>query len=67
MSEGAALSNAVELLSPSTFAAKHKAANPLLLSTCVHFPPIPVPSSLSCHERRLVSIGRGNVPVSTNY
>ena len=59
------MSNAVELLSPSKFAAKHKAANPPLLSACVHFLPIPVPSPLSYHHKgRLVLIGRGNYQCS---
>jgi hypothetical protein len=58
MSEGAALSSAVEFPSPSKLGAKLKAANPHLLSTCVHFQQISVPSSLLYHKRRLVLIGR---------
>ena len=64
VSEGAALSNAVELPSPSKFAAKHKAANPHLLSTCVHFPQISISSLLSYHKR-LSGVETTNVPVST--
>jgi hypothetical protein len=47
--------------------AKHKAANPHLLSACVHFPPISVWSPLSYHKIRLVLIGRGNCQCSCVY
>jgi hypothetical protein len=68
VSEGAAaLLSAVELPSPSKFAAKHKAANPLLLSAYVQFLPIPVPSPHSYHKRRLVLIGQGNYQCSCVY
>ena len=68
VSEGAGLSRAVELPSHSKFAANHKASNPHLLSACVHFPLIPVPSPpLSYHKRRLVLIGRGNCQCSCVY
>ena len=68
VSEGAAaLMSAVELLSPSKFAAKHNAANTLLLSVYVQFPPILVPSPHSYHKRRLVLIGRGKYQRSCVY
>jgi hypothetical protein len=64
VSEGASLLSAVELPSPSKFAAKHKAANPHLLSACVHFPQISIPSSLSYHKS-ISGDETTNVPVST--